>query len=281
MEIIKEVIAIKQYIKGLTSKTVSKTGFVPTMGALHNGHISLLEKCKKDGNYSIVSIFVNPNQFNNKDDYSRYPRVLEKDIQLLEKAGCDLLFLPDETQMYPEVDNRVFDFGKLDKVLEGYYRPGHFNGVAQIVSKLFDVINPDFAYFGEKDFQQLAVIKLLVEQMNSKIYIVSCPTIREQNGLAMSSRNMLLSNEQRENAAIIYETLTLAKSFQNEKTVGETRKMVIDRINETGFFKVEYFEVMNADTFEYINNWSEKNKKVGCIAVYAGNVRLIDNIRFN
>lgn len=255
-------------------------GFVPTMGALHEGHLSLMECSNKENDITIVSIFVNPTQFNDKVDYAKYPRILEDDIEKLKKVKCDILFTPSENEMYPSQDNREFDFGNLDKVMEGKHRPGHFRGVALIVSKFFEIVNPNKAYFGEKDFQQLAIIKSLTKQLNLNIEIISCPILRENDGLAMSSRNILLTADQRENVALISETLFDAREKAKSMTVSETKDWVKQTINKNVFLEVEYFEIVDHTSLEPISSWNSEIEKVGCIAVQVGAIRLIDNIRF-
>lgn len=256
-------------------------GFVPTMGALHNGHISLINSCSSNNDATVVSIFVNPTQFNNSDDLKNYPRNIEKDMELLNKTKTDILFLPENNEMYPEKDNRVFNFDNLENVLEGAFRPGHFNGVAQIVSKLFEIVKPHNAYFGQKDFQQLAIIKQLVEQLNLNINIIACETYREVDGLAMSSRNLLLSNEHRNAAPKIYEYLKKSLSLTQNHTVEDVKKYVIENINKESLLKVEYFEIVNSETLNLIDDWNNNIQIIGCIAVFAGKIRLIDNIRYN
>lgn len=256
-------------------------GFVPTMGALHRGHISLVKQAVSENNTVVVSIFVNPTQFNDQSDLERYPRTLETDLKLLEETGCQFVFAPNVYEIYPEKDERKFNFGELETVMEGKHRPGHFNGVAQVVSKLFDIVNPTKAYFGLKDFQQLAIIKNMVTQLNLSVEIVSCSIIREESGLAMSSRNELLSEEERKNAAHISETLTRAKELTKVKSVKEIEKWVSNTINKNPFLIVEYFEIVDDMQLQPIKNWEEKNTKIGCIAVYCGKVRLIDNVVFN
>jgi pantoate--beta-alanine ligase len=253
-------------------------GLVPTMGALHNGHLSLIENAASETDVVVVSIFVNPAQFNNPVDFKQYPRNLQKDIDLLQKTQCKLLVAPSVQEIYPEPDTRIFDFGHLDKVMEGVYRPGHFNGVAQVVSTLFDIIKPHKAFFGEKDFQQLAIIHDLVKQYNYNIEINACQTVREHDGLAMSSRNMLLSETLRKKAPIICQTLLKSCTFAKSNDVKLTKKFVVDLINSTNELKVEYFEIVDGNSLQSINNWNESNYIVGCIAVYAGQIRLIDNV---
>ncbi len=282
MEIYKTKATLKKRISEL--KASGKTiGFVPTMGALHNGHLSLIECAKKQTDVSVVSIFVNPTQFNDPKDLEKYPRTVDADIEKLEQIGADLLFLPDVTEIYPKPDTRVFDFGNLDKVMEGKYRKGHFNGVAQVVSKLFDFVEPHKAFFGLKDFQQYVIIKELVRKYMSEtgIEIIGCPIIRESDGLAMSSRNMLLSEEQRKNANLISQTLFKAKELSKNMSVEDVKKIVVDTINANPFLEVEYFEIVDDEHLETIKSWSEQSAKVGCIAVFCGDVRLIDNVYFD
>ena len=279
MKLVKTVKELQENLKLLCIR--GAVGFVPTMGALHKGHISLVENAANENNVVIVSIFVNPTQFNNPEDLKRYPRNLENDLNMLKNVGCDLVFAPSVAEMYPVPDNRKFQFGALETVMEGKYRPGHFNGVAQVVSKLFDMVKPDKAYFGLKDFQQLAIVKSMVKQLNMPVEIVPCPIIREKSGLAMSSRNELLSAEERENASIISETIFMAKELAGQKSVKELVKWVTERINKNPFLNVEYFEIVDDTNLQPIKNWEDENIKVGCIAVYCGKVRLIDNIVFN
>lgn len=272
-ELVKELNRLRE-----NSKTI---GFVPTMGALHEGHLSLIRYSNNQNDITVVSIFVNPTQFNDKKDYQRYPRIVEDDIKKLETVTCDFLFTPSEQEMYPENDTREFDFGNLDKVMEGEFRPGHFRGVALIVSKLFDIVNPTRAYFGEKDFQQLTIIKHLTKINGYSIEIVPCPILREADGLAMSSRNMLLTTEERKHVPLISQTLFKAKEKANNLSVAETKDWVVRSINTDPFMKVEYFEIVNDTNLESIKNWNDQKTCVGCIAVHVGNIRLIDNIRFN
>lgn len=257
-----------------------KVGFVPTMGALHAGHVSLIERCVNENDVSVVSIFVNPTQFNDKKDLEKYPRTLDADCKLLEGKGVDIIFAPAVEEMYPEEDKRVFDFSPLDKVMEGKCRPGHFNGVAQIVSKLFDAVNPDRAYFGEKDFQQVAIIKEMVHQLRYDIEIKACPIKREDDGLALSSRNSLLSPEERSQAVNISKTLFASKKYADTHTVDETKSYVESLIAESPLLKTEYFTIVDGDTLQDIKNWEDTDFAVGCIAVFCGNIRLIDNIKY-
>lgn len=259
----------------------NKIGFVPTMGALHPGHLSLVECSKKNTQITIASIFVNPTQFNDANDLANYPRSEAQDLAMLEKAGCDAVFLPSVEEMYPEKDTRIFDFDGIDQVMEGQHRPGHFNGVAQIVSKLFDLVQPHVAFFGQKDFQQVAIINKMVEKLNLAVEIVACPIIREPDGLAMSSRNMLLNEIQRQQAPIIYQTLKEATERIHEMSLEQIQLWVAETINKTGVFRVEYFEIVDRFSLKAIHSFSESKNNIGCIAVWAGKIRLIDNITFN
>ncbi len=255
-------------------------GLVPTMGALHEGHASLVERSVTDNDITVVSVFVNPTQFNDKGDLERYPRTLEADCQLLEGLGTDCVFAPSAEEVYPEPDTRIFDFTPLDKVMEGIYRPGHFNGVAQIVSKLFMYVEPDRAYFGEKDFQQLAIIREMVRQMHFQLEIVGCPIVREQDGLALSSRNALLTPEQRHTALAISKTLFSSVEYAKSHTLAETKQMVEKAIADTEGLELEYYEVVDGNTLQPISTWADTSYIMGCITVYCGKVRLIDNIRY-
>jgi len=281
MEVFNTIQNIKSFVD--KHKNNNKTvGFVPTMGALHQGHLSLIDKSIADTDITIASIFVNPTQFNNPDDLKNYPRNIDVDLKLLEKQGCHAVFIPSEQEMYPEKDTRIFDFDGLDLLMEGEHRPGHFNGVAQIVSKLFDVVNPHKAFFGQKDFQQVAIIRKMVEKLNYNIDIVACNIIREPDGLAMSSRNLLLTPEHRRVAPIIYKTLLHSNNFFNTFTsVEELKDFVYSQINNTGLLNVEYFEIVDEKTLQPVKELKKIQRMVGSIAVWAGKVRLIDNIIYN
>jgi pantoate--beta-alanine ligase len=269
--------------KFITQQKLSKNcvGFVPTMGALHAGHLSLMKKCRSENDLAIASIFVNPTQFNDKNDLKNYPRTLEKDLSMLENEGCDVVFYPEVNEIYPEPDNRKFDFGNLDKIMEGAYRPGHFNGVAQIVTKLFDAVMPDLAYFGQKDFQQLAIIKKIVRDYAYSIKIIACPIVREQDGLAMSSRNLLLGSNERQAAPLISLTLTKANQLKTLMDFSTLKKWVVEQIDCSPYLKTEYFEIIDETELQPANSWNAGKVLVGCIAVKAGNIRLIDNITFS
>lgn len=262
----------------LAGKTI---GFVPTMGALHEGHATLVKRCAAENDLCVVSIFVNPTQFNNIEDLKHYPRTPEKDYLLLESIGTDIIFTPSVEEVYPEPDKRVFDFGMLDKVMEGQFRPGHFNGVAQVVSKLFSFVRPDKAYFGEKDFQQLAIVREMVRQLELSVEIVGVPIVREADGLAMSSRNQRLSEEEKKNAAEIYRVLQESTRLSDDLTPGQLTDFVIGEINNVRGLNVEYFEIVDGNTLQLISSLEKSDFSVGCIAVFCGEVRLIDNIRYN
>jgi len=255
-------------------------GFVPTMGALHQGHLELVRRSALENDATVVSIFVNPTQFNDANDLLKYPRTLEADCDLLRTAACDYVFAPDVKEIYPEPDTRQFDFGSLATVMEGRFRPGHFNGVAQVVSRLFDIVKPDRAYFGEKDFQQLAVVRELVRQLNLNLQIIACPIVREKDGLAMSSRNQRLSENQRKQAVVISKTLFESKEKQHILPVPELKQWVINQINTTPELQVEYFEIVDGLTLQPIEKWEDTNYPVGCVAVFAGEIRLIDNVTY-
>ena len=282
MKLIKTIKELHKEILPLhaANKTV---GFVPTMGALHEGHLSLVKQCLADNDVCVVSIFVNPTQFNDKEDLKKYPRNVEKDCRLLNTISENLIvFNPSDSEIYPEPDTRIFDFGQIDKVMEGKFRPGHFNGVAQVVSRLFDIVKPDRAYFGEKDFQQLAIIRHMVRQLKLDVQIVPMPIIREQSGLALSSRNARLTDVQRASAVNISKILFKSRNeMYKHLTIAETIKKVTDQINAVQNLEVEYFEIVDGTTLQPLNDWSESEYVVGCIAVFCGEVRLIDNIVYN
>ena len=261
-------------------KAGKKIGLVPTMGALHDGHASLVKLAVAENEVVVVSDFVNPTQFNDKNDLLKYPRTLEADCELLEKENATYVFAPSVEEIYPEPDTRQFSYAPLDTVMEGKFRPGHFNGVCQIVSKLFMIVEPDRAYFGEKDFQQLAIIREMVKQMNFPIESIGCPIVREHDGLALSSRNARLSDVERQQALNISKTLFLSKEFASSHTVAETQQFVEDAIAASEGLELEYFELVDGNTLQKISNWEETTYAVGCITVYCGDVRLIDNIKY-
>lgn len=255
-------------------------GLVPTMGALHNGHISLVDRCVKDNDICVVSVFVNPTQFNNATDLEKYPRTVEADVELLEKANCSFAFIPTVEEIYPEEDSRIFDFSPLDQVMEGPARPGHFNGVGQVVSRLFDIVEPQRAYFGEKDFQQLAIIRELVRRYSYNIEIIGCPIVREESGLALSSRNARLSEVEKGRAVKISQALFSSVKMMESHSLKEVKQWVIDTINEDPILEVEYYEIVNSQTLQSVDDWSDAEGITGCITVYCGEVRLIDNIQY-
>lgn len=279
MKVVRTISELKSLISGF-KKEGKQVGLVPTMGALHAGHMSLVSRARKENDIVAVSVFVNPTQFNNKEDLRTYPRTEEQDCALLEAAGCDVVFVPSVEEIYPEEDTRVFDLGPVAEVMEGKFRPGHFNGVAQIVSKLFSFVEPDKAYFGEKDFQQIAVIRRMEELEGFKLEIVSCPIKREDDGLALSSRNVRLSEEQRKIAPNIYRVLKESCNFASNHTVAETVAMVTEELNKLPQLEVEYYEIVNGLTMQPVENWNDAPYVVGCITVYCGDVRLIDNITY-
>ena len=276
-----KVVATKTELKNLldTFRREGKSiALVPTMGALHEGHASLVRRAVAENDVTVVSVFVNPTQFNDKNDLKNYPRTLDADCKLLEAVGADIVFAPSVEEMYPEVDTRVFSFAPLDSVMEGAFRPGHFNGVAQIVSKLFYAVEPDKAYFGEKDFQQLAIIREMVRQLSLDVEIVGCPIVREHDGLAMSSRNTLLSADERERALTISRTLFESLEFAKTNSMAQTKAFVENVINGTDGLELEYYQIVDGNTLQEITEWSDSDYAVGCIALFCGKVRLIDNI---
>jgi len=262
-------------------RSIGKTiGLVPTMGALHAGHASLVKRAVAENDVVVVSDFVNPTQFNDRNDLIKYPRTLDADCELLEKVGASFVFAPSVEEIYPEPDTRQFSYAPLDTVMEGKFRPGHFNGVCQIVSKLFMIVEPDRAYFGEKDFQQLAIIREMVKQMEFKLQIVGCPIVREEDGIALSSRNARLLPEEREYALNISQTLFKSRTFAASHTVAETQKFVEDAIAASKGLRLEYFEIVDGNNLQKIASWEDTEYAVGCITVFCGEVRLIDNIKY-
>ena len=257
-----------------------RVGLVPTMGALHAGHASLVERSVAENDVTVVSIFVNPTQFNDKNDLAKYPRTLDADCQLLQSVGASIVFAPSVEEVYPEPDTRSFSYAPLDTVMEGAFRPGHFNGVCQIVSKLFDMVQPHCAYFGEKDFQQLAIIREMVRQMNYSLEIVGCPIVREVDGLAMSSRNTRLSAEERATALDISRILFESQEYAETHTLAETKAFVEEGIAAVDGLRLEYYEVVDDRSLQTVHAWDEAEGIVGCITVFCGEVRLIDNIRY-
>ena len=279
MEIVHTVRDLQASLSALRAqgKTV---GLVPTMGALHAGHASLVKRSVAENDATVVSVFVNPTQFNDKTDLEKYPRTLEADCRLLDECGATIAFAPSVEEVYPEPDTRRFSYAPLDTVMEGKYRPGHFNGVCQVVSKLFDMVKPDRAYFGEKDFQQLAIIREMVRQMHFPLQIVGCPIVREADGLALSSRNNRLTPEQRTEALQISQTLFASVEYAKSHTVAETKQFVEDRIAAAPGLRLEYFSLVDGNTLQDVSAWDDSTYIVGCITVFCGEVRLIDNIKY-
>jgi pantoate--beta-alanine ligase len=279
MIIFDRIDALKEAIRN--QRNLGKNiGFVPTMGALHMGHISLLEQAKKKSDVTVVSIFVNPTQFNKAEDLDKYPRVPEKDIEMLQLNACDFLFMPSVSEVYPVKDERSFSFGSLETVMEGAFRPGHFNGVAQVVSRLFYIVEPDIAFFGQKDYQQLLIVKELIRQLDFDIEIIECPVYRESDGLAMSSRNTRLSETERKEAPFIYSCLKEAVDKLKFATAENIKTQVEFKFRHNPAFKLEYFEIAEQKSLEPVSG-KIKVPAVACIAAWLGNVRLIDNIKFN
>ena len=263
-------------------KQGKKIGLVPTMGALHAGHASLVEKSVAQNDVTVVSVFVNPTQFNDKNDLRNYPRTLESDCELLEKVGADFVFAPSVEEMYPTPDHRQFEYPPVSTVMEGAHRPGHFNGVCQVVSRLFYIVRPDRAYFGEKDWQQIAVVKAMVKALSLGVEIVECPIVREEDGLAKSSRNTLLSADERAIAPAIYRALKESVDYAKTHTVAETHDKVVEDINSVEGLDVEYFSIVDGNTLQDVSSWDDSHYVVGCITVYCGKtpIRLIDHIKY-
>jgi len=283
--IVTKIIGATKDLLDQKRKEGKSIGFVPTMGALHPGHLSLIHRAKSENDFVVCSIFVNPIQFNNKEDLLKYPRTFDVDFKLLESEGCDLIFAPEVDEIYPENGEPVpfYDLNGLDKPMEGVFRPGHFQGVCVVVHKLFNIVNPDRAYFGEKDFQQLAIIRHMTETLKLKVNIVGCTIVRDEDGLAMSSRNMRLSKEEREIAPIIYKTLQQAKhKIEGLTEINFTpqllKQWISDEISSHPKLKPEYVEIVDRITLQPVNDWIGSKDLIVCVAVYDGEVRLIDNI---
>ena len=280
MNVIRTVKELRQAVADAKAAGL-KVGLVPTMGALHAGHVSLIDRARRECGFVVVSDFVNPTQFNNQQDLLTYPRTEEADCEKMERAGVDVAFIPSVEEMYPEPDTRQFDLGPVADVMEGAMRPGHFNGVAQIVSKLFAIVEPDKAYFGEKDFQQIAVIRRMVELEGFKLEIVDCPILREDDGLAMSSRNVRLDAEHRALAPAINRVLRESLEYAKDHTVAETERFVTETINSTGDLETEYYQIVDVLTMQPVDPQVKPAEgMVGCVTVYCGGVRLIDNIKY-
>ena len=280
MNIYKSIEDLQAFVEAERAKGL-RIAFVPTMGALHAGHLSLVRRALSECDRCIVSVFVNPTQFNDPRDLETYPRTLESDSTLLASVGASALFAPEVSTIYPEEDTRTFDVGAVAEVMEGRYRPGHFNGVMQVVSRLFDIVRPDCAYFGEKDFQQIAVIRAMVRLIASPVEIIACPIVRESDGLALSSRNVRLSAEERREAPQIYRILSESRSWAKEMSPQQVIERVTEQINAVPHLRVEYFEIVDTDSLQPIASWSDSPAPHGCITVYCGEVRLIDNIAYH
>lgn len=281
MLIIKTVNELLSFV-GNCKESGKKIGLVPTMGALHAGHLSLVKRSREDNDVTIVSVFVNPTQFNNSEDLATYPRDEERDFKLLAREGVDLAFAPAVSQIYPSgaKQEKIYELGEAADVMEGVHRPGHFQGVAQIVDRLFRLCRPDFAYFGMKDFQQTIVLKNMIKSEGLDVKIVVCPIIREEDGLAMSSRNLLLTPENRVKAPQIHKILKESVDYSKKHSIGETHKYVVSALNSMDQFKVEYFSIVDGETLLPVEEWNEAKYIMGCITVYAGKIRLIDNIEY-
>lgn len=278
MEIFKQIAPLKAFLRDLKCQGKS-IGLVPTMGALHNGHVSLVRASKAANQITVSSIFVNPVQFNNRNDLVKYPRTIEKDTKLLQSEGCDVLFNPENLEMYPKESILKLDFGHLDKTLEGHFRPGHFSGVALVVSKLFNIVEPDDAYFGQKDWQQFAIIQKLTEELNFNIRLHSVATLREADGLALSSRNLRLTAEEREMATVFYKSLSQAKiALKEGKSLGEVKSAIQRFVGHHPGVQMEYFELVDSKNLNVLENVDQSTKPILCIAGYVGEIRLIDNM---
>ena len=277
MLIFTKIADLQGFLQGIR-RNGQTVGFVPTMGALHDGHLSLIAESRLRCAITVCSVFVNPTQFNDKKDLVNYPRMPEIDAGMLEKAHCDVLFLPSVNEVYPANETTEFDFGRLDKILEGSHRPGHFNGVAQVVKRFFEIVKPDKAFFGSKDFQQVLIVNELVKQIGSGIEIVACPTLREPDGLAMSSRNMLLDPEERKVAGIIPRMMLMAKSIALFEGVDAAKKHVLTTVQDNPLMKLDYYEICDPQTLKPLNTVEPGRPAISLIAVFVGKVRLIDNL---
>ncbi len=273
-----EILALQNFL-WQKRKADKKIGFVPTMGALHEGHLSLIRLSKQENDVTVCSVFVNPTQFNNAEDLAKYPRTIEKDAQMLESVGCDVLFIPEVATMYPEKTTLQFHFGHLESVMEGKFRKGHFNGVALVVSKLFHIVQPHRAYFGQKDLQQFAIIRILVQDLMFPLELIRCPIVRQANGLAMSSRNQRLNLQEQETASHLYKALLRAKAMLESYSVKQIQKAVKEYLLNIKGITLEYFEIADANTLQIIEDLNSFQGDLAlCIAAYVSGVRLIDNL---
>jgi pantoate--beta-alanine ligase len=275
LEVFKNIAELQEYLKRSQGKSL---GFVPTMGALHHGHMELIKASNSQSDITVCSIFVNPVQFNKKDDFDNYPNTLDTDLKMLELADCDVVFCPSAEEMYPTKVDKNFDFGPMAEVMEGEHRPGHFNGVAIVIERFFEIIDPDFAYFGEKDFQQLAVVRALTKMIQSKTKIIGVPTVRETSGLAMSSRNKRLNKEQLDAAKVISESLAFVANNKDKHSIDELSEQFYSNVNSSDYLEVEYFSIADGNTLEILKSWEESNYPIAFTAVMVGDVRLIDNM---
>ena len=281
MEVVHQIVELQNALF-MRRKQGNNIGLVPTMGALHEGHASLVKQSVKDNDVTVVSVFVNPTQFNDKNDLKNYPRDLQADCALLEECKADFVFAPSVEEMYPVEDKRHFEYPPVSTVMEGAHRPGHFNGVCQVVSRLFYIVRPDKAYFGEKDWQQIAVIKAMVRHLSLDVTIVECPIVRDADALARSSRNILLTPEERAIATALYKALKESVGYAKEHTVKETHDWTVEQINAVKGLEVEYFSIVDGNTLQDVSSWNDSPYVVGCITVYCGHtpIRLIDHIKY-
>lgn len=279
MLILTKIAELQRFLKEEAGRRT--VGLVPTMGALHEGHISLIQTSRLNCDLTVCTIFVNPTQFNDLADLKRYPRMPEKDASLLADARCDLLFMPDVEEIYPAPVTKAYDFGQLGEILEGKHRPGHFNGVAQIVQRLFEIVSPDYAFFGSKDYQQVMIVRELVRQMNSPVRIIVCPTLREPDGLAMSSRNALLTQEERRLAGRVPEIMGIARTIALADGTGKAKQFVAAQLAADPRFRLDYYEICDADTLEILDGEESDRRMISLIAVFVGKIRLIDNLLLN
>jgi pantoate--beta-alanine ligase len=279
MLLFKGVSELQKYLSSLKNKGLS-LGFVPTMGALHRGHISLIDRSRNECDVTVTSIFVNPTQFDNASDLEKYPRTVEKDIEMLAESGCDILFMPDILDVYPNgmTPSVKFNFGKLDRVLEGVFRPGHFEGMAQVVHRLLEIVNPNRLYMGQKDFQQAAIVGRMLELMKSDTELVACPIQREPDGLAMSSRNARITPEDRLKVSLIYHTLAEAAERVGEYNPSDIQRLALLRLKTEPHFKVEYFEIVDGRTLLPIQLFEDTDYAIALVAIWVGEIRLIDNM---
>ncbi len=279
MEIIQAPATLVEYIDALKQEVSAKIGFVPTMGALHNGHLALVRMARQENDICVVSVFVNPTQFNDEKDFKTYPRSVENDVNMLQDEGVDVIFIPDEKDVYPNQELYKFDLEGMDKTMEGAFRPGHFDGVADVVYRFFNMVKPDKAYFGNKDFQQLKVIEAMAQNENLDVEIIGVPIIREADGLAMSSRNQRLSKKERENAAVIYKVLQQAADAHASYTPAQLKSKITRQLNNTELLECEYVEIIHENDLTPVQKWEKEKKMRICVAVWCGNVRLIDNYK--